>query len=150
MDLTRSQFLRLFAGAGVGALGLSKLAACGEVNDKQPDAPPGTLDGPKPDGPLPDGPLPDGPPPDGPMGNCMQNGTVVAIGTNHGHTMTVPAADVAAGGQRIYQIQGASLHPHTVTVTAAMFAMLQQNMPVSVVSSLDNNHTHTVTITCAA
>ena len=63
--------------------------------------------------------------------------------------MTVSMADVTAGVQKDYNIQGTSGHPHTVTVTAAMFAMLQQNLQVMVVSSVDAGHPHTVTIRCA-
>ena len=145
MDLTRSQFLRLFAGAGIGAIGLSNLAACGGSDENQPDASTGDPDAPgNVDAAI------DGPPIDSPMaGNCAQNGTAVTIGNNHNHAMTVPAADVVAGAEKIYQIQGTSGHPHTVTVTALMFMRLQQNMTVTVTSSLDAAHTHLITIACA-
>lgn len=143
MDLSRQQFLRLW-GAGLGALALSPLASCGEVEEKTPDAPPG--DAPK-DAGL--DAATDGPPADAPMGNCAMNGTAVTIGTNHGHTMAVPAADIAAGVAKTYQIQGTSGHPHTVVVTAAMFAMLQQNMQVMGSSSVDASHAHQFTIKCA-
>lgn len=146
MDLTRSQFLRLLAGAGVGALGASTLAACGESDSKTPDAPPGNVDARPVDASI------DGPPVDAAaMGNCQQNGTMTTIGTNHGHAfaMAVSAQDVMAAQDKTYNIQGASLHPHTVTVTSAMFMMLQQNQQVTVTSSLDAGHTHVVTIRCA-
>jgi hypothetical protein len=144
MDMTRSQFLRFFAGAGAGALGLGALASCDGSDPKTPDA--SSSDGPKPvDAAI------DAKPIDAPMamGNCMQNGTNIVIGTNHGHAMTVPAADVIAGVQKDYQIQGGSGHPHTVTVTAAMFATLQQNTQVVVTSTVDAGHSHQVTIRCA-
>ena len=145
MDLTRSQFLRLLAGTGAGALGLATLGACSKEGGKDPiDGPPGSPDAPKPDAAI-DAPI-DAP---GPMGNCMQNGTNVTIGTNHNHAMTVSIADVMAGVQKDYNIQGTSGHPHTVTVTAQMFAMLQQNLQVMVRSSVDANHDHNVTIKCA-
>ncbi|HWO19219.1 MAG TPA: hypothetical protein VNO30_10590 [Kofleriaceae bacterium] len=145
MDMTRSQFLRLLAGTSAGALGLATLGACSKEGSKDPiDGPPGSPDAPKPDAAV-DAPI-DAP---GPMGNCMQNGTNTTIATNHGHAMTVSMADVTAGVEKIYNIQGTSSHPHTVTVTAAMFAMLQQNIQVTVVSSEDAGHPHTVTIRCA-
>jgi hypothetical protein len=142
MDITRSQFLRLFAGAGAGALALSTLGACDDAGDKAPDAPPGNADAPPADAPPIDSP---------PMTNCQQNGTMATIGTNHGHAfaMMVTKEDVIAGQEKTYDIQGVSQHPHTVTVTAAMFAMLQQNMQVTVTSSEDAGHTHVVTIRCA-
>jgi hypothetical protein len=144
MNLTRNQFLRLLAGTGVSALGLSALGACDGSDAKAPDAPPGTSDAPKVDAGI-DAPI------DAPMsaGNCLQNGTTTTIMFNHGHTMTVPQADVMAGVTKVYNIQGTSDHPHTVTVTDAMFTRLQQNMPVTAVSSVDAGHPHTVTIRCA-
>jgi hypothetical protein len=71
----------------------------------------------------------------------------VVIGTNHNHEMVVPLADVMAGVQVVYDIQGTSMHPHTVTLTADHFTMLQQGMQVVVESSFDG-HSHTVTVSC--
>lgn len=131
MKLSRKEFLRSIIGIGVGVAGISALAACGGG---------GGDDG------------GDEPPVDGPPSNrnCQQNGASVAIGSNHGHTlMAVSKDDIAAGAMKTYNIQGSSAHPHSVTVTGAMFAMLQNNQTVTVTSSNDDSHTHTVTITCA-
>jgi hypothetical protein len=72
------------------------------------------------------------------------------IGTNHpmAHTMTVSDADVQAGVDKTYNIQGASMHPHTVTVTAADFTTLAGGGTVMKTSSTDAMHSHVVTITC--
>jgi hypothetical protein len=137
MDLTRSEFLRLLAGTGIGTLGLSALGACDGSDAKNPDASPGNPDAPKVDAAI------DAPPP-----NCMQNGTAVTIANNHGHSMTVSKADVMAGVPKDYNIKGVSAHPHTVTVTAAMFALLQQNMEATATSSTDDGHPHNITIKC--
>lgn len=149
MDITRSQFLRLITGAGAGALGLGAVAACGDdKNTKTPDASK-PIDAPKP--PI-DAPMQLDAAIDAPVvpGNCLQNGTNVAIGTNHGHTMAVSKADVMAGVDKTYDIKGASAHFHNVTVTAAMFAMLQQNTTVMTVSDVgDSAHTHAITVVCA-
>jgi hypothetical protein len=75
--------------------------------------------------------------------------TSTTISSNHGHVATVPASDVAAGTQKTYSIQGSSAHPHAITVTAAMFAMLQQNIAVVAMSTNVSNHFHNVTIRCA-
>ncbi len=80
--------------------------------------------------------------------SCSANGTVVAIAANHGHVLVVSKADVAAGTQKMYSIQGGSQHDHTVTVTAAQFAMLAANTSVSTVSSA-TGHTHSITVSCA-
>ncbi len=120
--MTRKEFLRSIAGAGVGAAAVAVLAACGDDPDSPPDAPPKS---------------------------CTASGTTAEIANNHGHTMTVPKEDVTAGAEKTYQIMGTSGHPHTVVVTAAMFTMLQSNMRVMATSSMDAGHTHLVTIDCA-
>jgi hypothetical protein len=73
----------------------------------------------------------------------------VMIGSNHGHELVVPLADVEAGVEATYNIQGTSMHPHSVTLTAEHFTMLQQGMQVVVDSSMDAMHTHAVTVSCA-
>ena len=141
MHITRSQFLRLFAGAG--ALGLGALAACDGSDPKNPDAPTGGGDAPKPvDAAI------DARPIDAFVGNCTQNGTSVVIGTNHSHTVTIPMADIiAAEANRTYTLTLGAGHTHTVLITAAMFTMLKNNMTVMATSSLDG-HTHSVTVNC--
>lgn len=83
--------------------------------------------------------------------NCTTNGTSVTIGGNHGHVMTVSAADVTAGVDKTYDIMGTSAHTHSVTVTAANFTSLQTNPAgsVMVTSTLGSGHTHTITVLCA-
>ncbi len=121
--MTRKEFLRSIAGAGAGAAAVAVVAACSDDGGDSPaDAPPKS---------------------------CTANGTTIEIGSNHGHTMTVPKADVMAGAEKTYNIQGSSGHPHTVVVTAAMFTMLQNNAMIMATSSNDAGHTHSITITCA-
>ncbi len=71
-----------------------------------------------------------------------------SIGTNHGHTLVVPAADVTAAADRTYSIRGASAHDHMVTITAADFATLAGGGTLSL-ESTSSGHTHTVSVTCA-
>ena len=75
--------------------------------------------------------------------------TNAAIGSNHGHSISVPIADVNAGVDKTYQIQGSSTHPHSVLITAANFAALKMMGSISVMSSQDAMHRHAVTVTCA-
>jgi len=84
----------------------------------------------------------------GPDPNCLANGTSSSIGGNHGHTLSVSAADVTNAIERTYDIQGSSAHNHQVTVTATHFATLASNSSV-VVTSTSAGHTHAVTISCA-
>lgn len=80
--------------------------------------------------------------------DCESDGTNVVIGTNHNHAMVVSAADVTAGVDKQYNLQGTSPHPHTVTITAADFATLKQGTMISRTSSNDNGHTHSVSVSC--
>ncbi len=84
----------------------------------------------------------------GPNANCLDNGTNSSIGGNHGHTLTVSAADVNTGTEKTYDIQGSSPHNHQVTVTSDNFATLASNQSV-VLTSTAAGHTHSVTISCA-
>jgi len=71
-----------------------------------------------------------------------------AIGSNHGHTMSISAADVMAGVEKTYDIQGSSAHSHTVELSAGDFADMTPGSVVTTTSSTDAGHSHEVTITC--
>lgn len=134
--MTRSQFLRSLLGIGAGAV---VVAACSS-SDGEPGPGIDAAQQPTPDAPT---AAPDAPP----SGTCST--TNATISANHGHTAVVPAADVAAGVEKTYNIKGGSAHPHTIVVTAAMFTMLKAGQMATVTSSNDAGHTHNVTITCA-
>lgn len=119
MSMTRDQFLRSLAGAGVLALGLPAMACGSDEED-----PPGT-------------------------GNCATNGTVVTIGTNHGHTVVVTKEEVAAAAAKTYDITGSAAHSHSITITAGQFATLASTGTLTVMSTDGGAHTHTVTVVCA-
>lgn len=123
MKMTRRQFL------GTAVVGAAA-AACGGGGDDDSN-------------PMPDAPMT--------AKSCTTNGTTATIGTNHGHTLTVSAADVTAGVDKTYNIMGTSDHAHMVTVTAANFTSLQNNPSGSVMltSTSGGGHTHSVTILCA-
>ncbi len=120
--MTRKDFLRSVIGLGVGTAGIAALAACGGD-----DGGGGT--------------------PDAPAATCTS--VTAVIDTNHGHTITVPTADVTAGTNRTYMIQGTSPHPHSVTINASQFAMLAAGQTLNVESTSGGGHTHTVTVMCA-
>jgi len=82
------------------------------------------------------------------QGDCIANGTLTSIGTNHGHSLTVSAADVQNGVQKNYTLTGGT-HNHSVTVSAANFTSLSNGNSVLVSSTNDDGHTHSVTISCA-
>lgn len=122
--ITRKHFLRfLVRGTAAGVAGGALLAACGGDDAGATDAPVAS-------------------------GNCLQNGTTVAIATNHGHALTVPMAHVQAGTPQTYDIRGTGTHAHSVTLSANHFQTLAANGTVTVTTSL-GDHTHRVTVGCA-
>jgi hypothetical protein len=66
--------------------------------------------------------------------------------------LTVPPEDVAAGVEKMYDIQGTQTHNHVVTLTAADFTSLATDGTITVESSAGGpgDHTHMVTINCMA
>ncbi len=80
--------------------------------------------------------------------DCKNNGTSASVSNNHGHTVNVPKADVVAGTAKTYTLTTGNAHTHTVMVGAADFAKLQNNMSVSIGTSTDDAHSHSVIITC--
>jgi hypothetical protein len=69
------------------------------------------------------------------------------IGSNHSHSLTVPAADIEIGVETTYDITGTASHSHEVTLTAAHFTSLKSGSSIQVTST-SSGHTHSVTVTC--
>jgi hypothetical protein len=162
--MTRHEFLRAFVGLGLGlGVGASALAACGTDTgtgdpggpDPSPDAnTTEPVDGGNPTTPVDAGnptmadastqaPVDAAPQPP----TCST--TSVVIGGNHGHSMQVAAADLNSTASKMYAIQGTGSHPHTVTITPAQFAMLKTNGTLTVMSSTNSGHPHSITVSCA-
>jgi len=89
------------------------------------------------------------PPPTGGDPDCLANGTNSSIGGNHGHSITVSSADVNAGSEKTYNIMGSSGHSHSVTVTSANFTTLKNNQQINITSTNNDEHTHSIAISCA-
>jgi len=70
------------------------------------------------------------------------------IANNHGHVLTISAADLAAGADKTYDITGSAGHKHTVTIEAEDFTDLKNGDTYIVTSSTDAGHSHEVEITC--
>jgi hypothetical protein len=124
MDKRRRQFL--FASAGGSALAAA-LAACGGSGGGYSSA---TAT----------------PPPPGAL-SCGAS----AITANHGHTLTISAADVDSTVNKIYSIMGGATHDHSITLTPAQLQMIKVMNAVVVTSTLGGSpsHTHDVTVNCA-
>lgn len=75
-------------------------------------------------------------------------GCVAGISGNHGHTLTIPAADLDATTPMTYNFQGAADHNHQVTFSAADLANLKAGRAVTVTSTETDAHQHVITETC--
>lgn len=118
-QLTRKEFLALLARSAAVAAAIPALAACGGGGD---DDGQGTPDA-------------------GP--GCSDT-----ISGNHGHVLTVTLAEVEAGNEKTYDIDGTAGHSHSVTLTAAHFEMLAAGDSVTVESTSSGTHSHDITVMC--
>ncbi len=127
MTITRKAFI----GAAAGSTLVLLLQACGGGDDDNPAAPaPAPTPGP--------GPAP---------AQCGSTGA--AIAGNHGHALTIPAADLDSATNMTYSILGTANHPHSVTFTPAQLQALKAGQGVTVQSTTNSLHDHAVTATCA-
>jgi len=127
--MKRRDFVRVIGGVVLAGAALKSTTGCGgdddDGNNDQPDSGQQQAD-------------------------CNANGaTAGTITGNHGHTLTVPAADISAGAAKTYNIDGAAGHPHTIDLSAADMTTLAGGASVTVTSSNDLAHTHNVTVVCA-
>jgi hypothetical protein len=67
------------------------------------------------------------------------------VGSNHGHSAVITAAQLTAGGALVLDITGTSSHPHTVELAQDEVAAIAANTRVTKESSTDASHSHTVT-----
>ena len=79
--------------------------------------------------------------------SCSSEGA--AITANHGHSLSIAAADLDSTTARTYSIQGAAGHAHSITLSPAQLASLKAGGTVTVTSTTDFAHEHAVTVTCA-
>ena len=71
------------------------------------------------------------------------------IAANHGHTLVIAKADLDSATDKVYDIQGAAVHSHTVSLTVARLRALKAGTTVNVTSSTTAAHEHAVSILCA-
>jgi hypothetical protein len=127
MDTTRRKLL--FASAGGTALAVA-LASCGGSGG-------GGYGGMAPT------PTPNPPPP----GTLSCHDTLIT--GNHGHSVTIPTADLDSTVNMTYNIQGTANHNHTITLTPAQLQDIKAMTAESVMSSTNLSHSHEVTVNCA-
>lgn len=123
--MNRKNFLKKAFGAIILATPAYLLLSCSSSDDSNDNDPENTVD-------------------------CSANGmSASTIAANHGHRIIVSAEDVNAGVSKTYNIEGNAGHSHSITISPANFALLQNNEQVTINSSSGNNHSHQVTISCA-
>ena len=76
-------------------------------------------------------------------------GCAAAIADNHGHVLSIPAADLDSAVDKTYSIQGSADHSHQVSFTAAQLALLKGGKAVVVTTSVTLGHNHAITESCA-
>lgn len=118
---TRKAFLNATAGGSV----LLLLKACGGGGSSNTPAP---------------APAP------APATTCGASGA--AVSGNHGHTLSIPAADLDSAVAKAYNIQGAASHDHAVTFTPADLQKLKAGQNVTITSTTTLGHDHNVTASC--
>lgn len=75
-------------------------------------------------------------------------GCAATIAANHGHVLTIAAADLTSLVDKTYDIQGTADHTHSVTFTAAQLAQLKAGNPVSVMTTTTLAHNHAIDERC--
>jgi hypothetical protein len=67
------------------------------------------------------------------------------VDRNHGHVVTVTAAQQVEGGNVVLNIQGTSSHEHLLELTALDVVRIRAGMRVTKDSAMGRNHVHTIT-----
>jgi hypothetical protein len=68
-----------------------------------------------------------------------------AVGTNHGHAVTISAAQLNAGGGVSLNIQGTSSHDHVLELTALEVVRIRAGIQVVKSCGMMRSHQHTIT-----
>ena len=72
------------------------------------------------------------------------------VSANHGHAVTVMAVQITAGAALVgLNIMGQATHNHTIAVSQSELLSLKNRQPITVTSTTDSGHQHTVTFTPA-
>ena len=74
--------------------------------------------------------------------------SAAAISGNHGHTLSIPVADLDSALAMSYSIVGSAGHDHLVTFSAAQLKLLKSGQSVVVTSTTTAQHQHDVTPSC--
>ena len=76
-------------------------------------------------------------------------GCVATIAGNHGHVLSIGAADLNSAVAITYDIVGSADHTHSVSFSAAQLAQLKAGTMVSVTTSTTLAHDHVISEQCS-
>ena len=83
---------------------------------------------------------------DDPVAPPLGTGDVAgAIGSNHGHSVTIISAVISAGDAVTLTLSQANGHTHSVALSAVQVGEIGTGNKVTATSSSDDGHTHPVT-----
>ena len=87
---------------------------------------------------------------DGGVGDGCTSTASANIGSNHGHSLSIPAGDINDGAGQDYDIEGTAGHSHTVSLSDDDMMRIAAGDNVSVTSSAGGGdaHSHAVTVSC--
>ena len=67
---------------------------------------------------------------------------------NHGHTLSLSAADLDSTEARTFDVQGTAPHTHQVTLSPAQLAALKAGQSITVGTTVSELHSHDLTGSC--
>lgn len=126
--MDRKTFIQKTAGAILIGLTVCSFLGCSSSNDGEDKAPT-------------------------PEATCKNTEMTVSIANNHGHTLTVSNADIAAGTEKRYNIKGSANHTQYLTLYPDDFILLKNKASITVTSSateggIDVMHWHSIRVFC--
>jgi len=82
---------------------------------------------------------------DSPTMPTLPGSATGVVGSNHGHTATVTAAQLMSSDTVSLDITGGADHPHIVALSATELQQISAGTRVSTPSTINSGHAHTVT-----
>ena len=80
-----------------------------------------------------------------PTAPTQQGDAAGVVSANHGHVAVVTRAQMTSANAVAVDIRGQATHPHLIELTGSQLTSISNSGRVSVVSSTDEGHSHTVT-----
>jgi hypothetical protein len=71
-----------------------------------------------------------------------------AITGNHGHALTIAAADLDSPVDKTFSIAGTADHDHTITLSGLQLQSIKDKLGATTVSSITFGHSHDVSVNC--